>query len=965
MIEKRADYKLIDAQPLNTPDCSKSFIKDQELKVDQNVYEDTLQKIAAAKESNNKNSNASETPVFDLEVEIAEHPDSLFIKCFAIKANETNDNGDFFSSEELTRATPSFVGVPLFTNHSNSDINEARGKVVHSWWNSEKDGIMIIGRVDAAAYPQLARGIKEEYVVGTSMGCFAPDCRVLMADGTYLPISDVQAGDFVYTHKGRTQEVLNTQIRYKNEFIKQISFEGYSSILEVTKNHPILTLKTQGTCACGCGELLPKYKKGSKRANNWKMQYHKRFINGHSQRVWNSNPNAKTHNIHDKKLMQSDRSFNDKDLIWKSSQDLIAGDVVLLPCPIVEKKTKDCSIAKAKLIGYFAAEGCFSRRNGELYSITFSFGLHEQNTYVKDVCQLIKRAFRDARPCVIPRKKGNVCLVVVRNPRIAKWFYKYCGEYSHKKKFHSEVIEWPKKYLKELMIGYINGDGCISTRRPDPRNGSISVSSDMATASPDLASQLHLILTKLGVYSRCYASQNQEFFEIKKAINLDVVEVKNTFPNQASTMKLRPSFWITIPQNFVQKLFPIKLHSTRNTSQLRFVNINNVYTKPSNLNDNTYSNSAENNYLVRRIKKIDNLFYDGPVYNLQVAKDNSYVVEDVAVKNCQVQYSLCSICHNYAETPDQYCNCIRERKTRQVTARNQECKYHEQGNENHCPICGSEKDKTKKYSVNSKVFEYNYGIKFIENSFVVSPACHDCGVTEVIDPHKFLAKVADIQAILPRLLKAASQEQVFCSDTQCIKTAGQSELDSLNQALDLLSSVSQSMLSQKEQLDLEFLSDLVTVLADLQTVVDELTEQGYGRLQSPTGGEEGDIQKPEGGPPSDEITRAVQPLNPTPGGGSKIQTGPAGQVGTVTSPGSMANRRLQLEKIAVQLVKGIEHQLVLPDLQLIKKTEPELTLPDLQLPGKKKENHIKLAHKLSKKSLDLLFLLKTKKQNSL
>lgn len=959
MIEKRADYKLIDVQPLNVPDFSKGFIKDQGLKVDSNIYADTLQKIAASeKEPNDKNRDADEAPVFDLEAEISKHPDSLFIKCFAIKASETNDNGDFFSTEELMKATPTFVGVPLFTNHANSDINEARGKVVHSWWDHDKDGIMIIGRVDAAAYPQLARGIKEEYVVGTSMGCFTPKCRVLMADGTYLPISEVQSGDFVYTHKGRVQEVINSQIRYKKEFIKQISFEGYSSIVEVTKNHPILTLKTQETCNCGCGELLPKYKEGSHRANNWKVKYHNRFINSHSQKVWNSNPNAKTHNIANKESMQSARSFDEKDLIWKDSQDLTEGDVVLLPCPIKEKKTKDCSMAKARLIGYFAAEGCFSRRNGKLYSVTFSFGLHEKDTYVKEVCRLLKRAFKDAKVCVTPRIKGNVCFVTIRNPRIAKWFYKYCGEYSHKKKFHTDVLNWPKEYIKHVLGAYVNGDGCFSTRRPDARNGSIVQSSEMATVSRDLASQLHLMFTKIGVYSKCYAKTGNNFGEIKQIIDGNRIPVQRHFLGEQVEFNVLPTHWISISGSFIPKLqkymdCPGLLHK-RNANNLRFVNVENVYTNlldSENPEKNVHTNS--NDYLVRKIKSITNSFYDGPVYNLQVKKDNSYIVEDVAVKNCQVQYSLCSICHNYAETPDQYCHCIRERKTRQVVARSQECKYHDQGGEKKCPLCGSEKNKIKKFSVNSKVFEFNYGIKFIENSFVVNPACHECGVTEVIDPHKFLAKVAEIQAVLPRLLKAAASQSSFCSDTQCVKIAGQSELDSLNQALDLLSSVSQSMLSQKEQLDLEFLSDLVKVLSDLQTVVDELTEQGYGRLQSPAGGESGEVQKPEagapGGAPGGEVTRAVQPVNPTPGGGSKIQTGPAGPAGTVTAPVAKI-RRLQLEKIALKLVKGIERR---------------LSIPDLQISRRKKENHVKLASKPNKKSLNLSFQMTQKNNKSL
>lgn len=68
----------------------------------------------------------------------------------------------------------------------------------------------------------------------------------------------------------------------------------------------------------------------------------------------------------------------------------------------------------------------------------------------------------------------------------------------------------------------------------------------------------------------------------------------------------------------------------------------------------------------------------------------------------------------------------------------------------------------------------------------------------------------------------------------------------------------------------------------LQTVTDELTEQGYGRLPSPTS-QEGQEQAPAGSPtvtaPEGQITQSVPtqtPVNPTPGGGSNVTNGPAG-----------------------------------------------------------------------------------------
>ncbi len=342
---------------------------------------------------------------------------------------------------------------------------------------------------------------------------------------------------------------------------------------------------------------------------------------------------------------------------------------------------------------------------------------------------------------------------------------------------------------------------------------------------------------------------------------------------------------------------------------------------------------------------------------------------------CQVKYSLCSICHNYAETPDQYCSHIRERKTRTLSVAKQKCDYHKYGGSEDCPVCECKKGEKNTYKLaDQEVFEYNYGIKFIENSFVVNPACHDCGVTEIIDPQSFVAKVAHIQNTLPRLIKAARETPLMCTDKTCVsvmndeqagtlqdalgiltegaeqiiklsgveflkgsilkltKEAGQKELEDLNTALTLITSVSQSMLNQKDQIDLEFLSDLVEVLSDLQNTIDELTEQGYGRLQSPEGGEqtpgaEG-VQTPQ--------TPAAQTEMPYPGsnapqGTSKIKSGPAGDVGSVTGP-LAAERKLDLQKLSENLMQTRNRLNLIFTKSKSKSKSKQLDL-DLRLPS--------------------------------
>ena len=346
---------------------------------------------------------------------------------------------------------------------------------------------------------------------------------------------------------------------------------------------------------------------------------------------------------------------------------------------------------------------------------------------------------------------------------------------------------------------------------------------------------------------------------------------------------------------------------------------------------------------------------------------------------CQVEGSVCSICHNWATNADQYCSHIKNQKTRNISVRSTKCKYHEHGSEDKCPICDCTKDNPKTLTADmEKVFEYNFGIKFIENSFVVNPACHDCGVTEVIDPTKFKVKTAHIAAMLPLMIKKASEDKLiltcegggqlhFDDPTQVemiqaalrialaaslamdklgdqVKLAGQKEVEDLNTALNLLVSVSQAMLKQKDQIDLEFCSDLIQVLADLQSVTDELIQQGYSRLPSPPEGQQ-EPGKPAAAPgapagaptaPQSPQTAPVAPVAP----GGKVSAGPAGEVGTVTSP--TAARRINLEKFAITTDRC--RIFVMPELVLGKSS-------------KSIDNSFKIEKKQASKTIDIPFLM--------
>jgi hypothetical protein len=155
---------------------------------------------------------------FDLKADIAEHPDNLYVRALAIVADEPNDNGDCFSEEELKSSFHTFVGCPHFVNHKNDDVEEARGTVVYAAWSDEEHGIVTIGRVDAKAYPKLARGIAEGYISGVSMGCQVEYSTCSVCDNKAVKEDDYCS--HIKEHK--TRELNGKKVYENNHGIKFI-----------------------------------------------------------------------------------------------------------------------------------------------------------------------------------------------------------------------------------------------------------------------------------------------------------------------------------------------------------------------------------------------------------------------------------------------------------------------------------------------------------------------------------------------------------------------------------------------------------------------------------------------------------------------------------------------------------------------------------------------------------------------
>ena len=92
----------------------------------------------------------------------------MYVRCRPIDGDAVYPQGEIYPVEELEVAVGGMVGVPVFVNGRDEDIQRAVGRVVHAEVDPVERCVMATLTVDGAAYPDLARGIREGYITDTA-----------------------------------------------------------------------------------------------------------------------------------------------------------------------------------------------------------------------------------------------------------------------------------------------------------------------------------------------------------------------------------------------------------------------------------------------------------------------------------------------------------------------------------------------------------------------------------------------------------------------------------------------------------------------------------------------------------------------------------------------------------------------------------------------------------------------------
>ena len=421
--------------------------------------------------------------------------------------------------------------------------------------------------------------------------CFDDRAMVLMSDGTFKSIKNVNVGDSVFTHTGEIHQVTNKFQREADTI--NVSIQGVLGEFGVTPNHKFYVRGRNDKCLCGCGKDL-SFSKFTINHCGVKHLYTRKFTSGHFRRG----------------QVLEDKSTG---LVWSEVNSL--DKYSMLHCPsITAGDTVQFDPDLARLIGYYVAEGSylcgsvkhesdttFINSNGKLVGgvgVMFTISNEEIDTIGKDIINILRNKFGiEVKVNKINHARndgGNskYTQVLARSKDLFKLVFELVG---FPKRINNKVFSWNKNARIEFITGWFLGDGNFNKQG----NSCVFVSS-----SDVLSQQLFTVITSLGIRA-----------DIKKYKSTNIVGTRN---------------YVTIRVNDVPLSF------TNTCKSLGKRNCGIVDTKRAFQVYRTCGETYTDGGMFRFFRKVNKSeLSKSVVYNLEVEGDNSYIVNGVAVHNCK------------------------------------------------------------------------------------------------------------------------------------------------------------------------------------------------------------------------------------------------------------------------------------------------------------------------------------------
>jgi len=409
----------------------------------------------------------------------------------------------------------------------------------------------------------------------TYYNCMPPEQEILTANG-YKPIGDVQVGELVVTHRNRLRRVIHRFERETKEplYIIRPKEVGYDA-LRVTAEHKVLAIRAESLYhhPSRDGWLRPG------KAAEWipaaELKPSDYVALAHDAEV---KPMTTLRISEHLSGYVIDESKIRKPLVRSSRHGYLEAGGTHHDVNDEVKVDEDLCY----LFGRWLGDGCIvhrTRTNIEA-GIKIVFNLKERDES-KRVARIVTEKF--GVPCDIKdSSSGRWVDLWVNSMPVGQFFKAFLGCYAHSKRIPPELMHLPERETKALLKGLFRADGYISGNQIG-----------ILLSNRTLATQVHQLLLRLGYV-----------FSIK---------------NNTHRLGRWPAY---------------RIQATANEAASLFEEIFEV-TAPTGENDQKYYVEYDGLRWVR-VDQIEVEEYEGPVIDLEVEEDHSFVSAGIVVSNCYV-----------------------------------------------------------------------------------------------------------------------------------------------------------------------------------------------------------------------------------------------------------------------------------------------------------------------------------------
>ncbi len=463
---------------------------------------------------------------------------------------------------------------------------------------------------------------------GLSLSCLPAGTEIIIDNGRVKNIEEIQIGDFVLTHTGQYQEVTETMSRKADALYKIKVGGGFGTTVEMTGEHPVLAFKPPKhkngwACRQGCARhplqsknywenATPSWIKASElergdvvvfpkiKTDEWKGPLAidlAEFLQGEDwlfddEHVWHRYSNSKNNvkakeiakilNVSISTVYHAIQPSQKPSFRWDLEKTKLGRVIKYLEeneIDLTNKFPRYIPFDKGfmRLLGYYVAEG-YSKDG----VVGFCFHAKEKE-YHADVISLMRKYFNvDADVSI----DGNKAKIIFCGKVVEEVFSGLVGKGAKNKTLSEVVMSAPKEYIIEFLIGLYRGDGHI---RSDCNTKALV---NYVSASRNLTQQVHLLLTRFGIYGQ--------------------IKIRQHADN-------RKTWAINVNGEGAYRLIEL----------LRF---NITYAKRKRASHQQYFEYG--GYFCGVIESIEARKFDDQVYNIEVEKDNSYIANGIVVHNC-------------------------------------------------------------------------------------------------------------------------------------------------------------------------------------------------------------------------------------------------------------------------------------------------------------------------------------------